>query len=133
MFRNKHKLVHVLLAVVACANLLSIDFGHNHRPGSRNDSIASSTTCAHSYHEHSHEDAAERGQETPRPEQPCHDDECVACRYLAQLQVVQICLSSEIEAELVETTFSSVPSFTPAPVVLCHHSLRSSVPSRIGC
>ncbi len=122
MFRNKHKLIHVLLAVVACANLLSVDLGHNHRPDSRSDSNVSAMQCSHACHEHAIADAAQHGQETPRPEQPCHDDDCVACRYLAQLQVVQICLSSEVEAERVETISPRAPSFTPAPVVLCHHS-----------
>jgi hypothetical protein len=121
MLRVRHKLVPLLLAVLGGANLLSLDLGHNHRPHSVAGRDANSSPCLHGC-QHAHPQPAQQQQGTPLPDFPCQDDDCVACRYLAQLQVVQITLTSDFEAEHVEPTVAVAPVLTPCPLVLCHHS-----------
>ena len=129
MSRVEHKLVPPLLVVLACANLLSLDVAHNHRPHFAGEAATVSTSCEHGC-QHAVPRTADQQPLAPHSDSPCQDDDCIACRYLAQLQVVQTCPASELEAEHVEATVVTVCVTASSPVILGHHS--RAPPSRVA-
>ena len=121
MPRVRYKLIHLLLAVISCANLLSVDLGHNHQLGCRPASFASRSQCLDACHVGQYQHESKERHDDSQPEQPCHDDDCVACRFLAQFQIAQVCFQAQIQLEQVEAVASLVPIFIPATLAVYHH------------